>query len=233
MMRHWEATQPQARTMIRLFILDFDGTLADTHEAIVTCVSATFDAFGQAGPPREAIAQAVGEGLSMPDVMRRVHGEAMDAYEVARWTARYRALYDTMGLPKTRLFAGVSATLRHLRAAGRHIAIVSNKGTAAVEQALSHYGIRDDIDLVVGDHPDVPKKPNPAPYQCFVRPRFPGIPPSETLVVGDTHADIGFARAIGAQACWARYGYGDAQRCTSLAPEYAIDDFKALADCIA
>jgi phosphoglycolate phosphatase len=214
--------------MVRLFIFDFDGTLADTHEAIVTCVEATFDVFAHARPPRKTVIEAIGAGLAMPDVMRHLHGPLLDIEAAARWTACYRSLYDTTGLPQTRLFPGVSATLERLRAQGAHTAVVSNKGVSSVEQALSHYGIRDAIDLVVGDRSGMPRKPDPAAYQHFIEPRFAGIAAAQTVVVGDTHADIGFARAIGAQACWARYGYGDPRRCEQLAPDHIVDQFEAL-----
>ncbi|WP_229517989.1 HAD family hydrolase [Paraburkholderia terrae] len=219
--------------MIRLFIFDFDGTLADTHEAIVTCVEATFDAFGHARPPRVAVIEAIGAGLSMPDVMRHLHGPTLGIDSAERWTARYRSLYDTTGLRQTQLFPGVSAMLKRLREKGAHTAVVSNKGLKAVERALSHYGIRDDIDFVAGDHPGMPRKPDPAPYLRFVMPHFPGIAAAQTIVVGDTHTDIGFARAIGARACWARYGYGDPRRCEQLTPEHIIDKFEDLQTYIA
>ncbi|BDC45925.1 HAD family hydrolase [Paraburkholderia terrae] len=219
--------------MIRLFIFDFDGTLADTHEAIVTCVEATFDAFRHARPSRATITEAIGAGLSMPEVMRHLHGPTLDIDSAECWTARYRSLYDTTGLRQAKLFPGVIAILKRLREKGAHTAVVSNKGLKAVERALSHYGIRNDIDLVVGDHPGMPRKPDPAPYLRFVMPRFPGITAAQTIVVGDTQADIGFARAIGAQACWARYGYGDTRRCEQLTPEQIIDKFEDLKTYIA
>ena len=34
-------------------------------------------------------------------------------------------------------------------------------------------------------------------------------------MVGDTAADIAFAKAVGIAGCWVSYGYGDADRCLS------------------
>jgi phosphoglycolate phosphatase-like HAD superfamily hydrolase len=47
-------------------------------------------------------------------------------------------------------------------------------------------------------------------------------------MVGDTMADIQFAKTIGVRSCWASYGYGDLLACRQLAPGYEIRCFAAL-----
>jgi phosphoglycolate phosphatase len=55
-----------------------------------------------------------------------------------------------------------------------------------------------------------------------VMPLFVGATASEFLMIGDTSADIAFARAVGIKSCWASYGYGDRETCRALAPDYEI-----------
>jgi phosphoglycolate phosphatase len=47
-------------------------------------------------------------------------------------------------------------------------------------------------------------------------------------MVGDTEADLRFARAVGIRSCWASYGYGDGDACRALAPDYEIAAFPEL-----
>ncbi|HEX7908206.1 MAG TPA: HAD family hydrolase [Paraburkholderia sp.] len=214
--------------MIKMCILDFDGTLSDTHDAIVWGVQKTFDYFNVERPPDEAIVSTIHAGLAMPDVIRRLLGQDCPLNQVTEWTNRYRAIYDEEALPRTQLFPGVEKVLEHMKQRGVGLAIVSNKGTTSVCRALIKFKIDHLIDLVIGNQPHLAKKPDPQVYRDCVKPRFPQVPPSDILVVGDTHVDIQFARAIGARACWAIYGYGRPDICRSLDPEIAITAFEGL-----
>ncbi len=44
-------------------------------------------------------------------------------------------------------------------------------------------------------------------------------------MIGDTEADLKFAAAIQADACWASYGEGDPVACKALNPRYMIRRF--------
>jgi phosphoglycolate phosphatase len=48
------------------------------------------------------------------------------------------------------------------------------------------------------------------------------------IMVGDTEADLCFARDVGIMSCWASYGYGDRDGCRALAPDYEIAAFPGL-----
>lgn len=118
------------------------------------------------------------------------------------------------------------------------IAIVSNKGVAAVKTALERNGLAGYVpeELIIGDKtPGAQRKPDPASFVDVLVPvlgeRF-GInvvADEGVLVVGDTVADIQFARNIGGRVCWCRYGYGDREACEGLGPDYVVD---SLADVV-
>ena len=52
--------------------------------------------------------------------------------------------------------------------------------------------------------------------------------PRRVLIVGDTEADILFAKNAGLRSCWASYGYGDEAVCKALAPEFILPDIARL-----
>jgi phosphoglycolate phosphatase len=47
-------------------------------------------------------------------------------------------------------------------------------------------------------------------------------------MVGDTETDIQLAKNSGMACCWASYGYGEAERCRALEPEYEISSIAEL-----
>jgi phosphoglycolate phosphatase len=101
--------------------------------------------------------------------------------------------------------------------------LVSNKGTRGLTQLVAQLDLGHRFDLVLAADTVSRRKPDPGLFAAHVAPAFPGVAPGRVLVVGDTDIDLRFAGNIGARACWARYGYGDAAACAALAPAYAID----------
>jgi phosphoglycolate phosphatase len=134
----------------------------------------------------------------------------------------YRALYVAMGLQLVKLYPGVGDTLRLLRAGGTRCVLVSNKGVAAIRRSLEQNDLASLIDVVFGDEPSLPKKPDPAILTDHILPHYPQLRPDQVVMVGDTETDIAFARAGGIVSCWAAYGYGESNRCRALRPDYEI-----------
>lgn len=220
--------------MLRLCIFDFDGTLCATHEAIAYCLNRTFEHYGEPLPSSEAITATIRTGIGLSETFAALRTNSLNAGDSDGWVATYRALYNGGdGQARSYLFPGVEDVLAHLKERGCRIAVVSNKGEVAVREALAHYGIADYVDLAVCDRPGVARKPDPASYRQIIAPAFPDIAPAETIVIGDTAADIVYARNVGARACWAGYGYGDGEICSSLQPDVTLEriaDLKAYLD---
>ena len=219
--------------MIKLCILDFDGTLCGTHDAIRHCIELTFDHYRSERPTADRIDTAIAAGVVMSEAMSMLMDGRLNTDEAAQWATTYRAFYLEHGLDHSYLFPDVERTLAALRSNGVAMAIVSNKSEGAVVKAIDHYGIGRFIDLLVCDPAGIPKKPDPACYTKLIAPAFPGVLPKQTLVVGDTSADLGLARNIGAYACWAAYGYGDPAHCLQLSPDLVIRGFGELAERLA
>jgi phosphoglycolate phosphatase len=217
----------------KLAIFDFDGTLFDTRRAIAHCIQRTFDVRGQARPPATAISRTVSQGIGLEDTFSRLlpAGNPQLSH-LPLWVTTYRCLYKDEGEQQVRPFGDVGSLLSKLKNSGTQIAVVSNKGAAAVHHALDAFNLAVHVSLVVGDTPGMAKKPDPMCFEQVIRPHFGKEVCMEAVVIGDTAADIKFARNIGAHACWARYGYGDTEECAALLPEMtimAIED----ADCLA
>lgn len=217
--------------MFSLVIFDFDGTLFDTHESIVHSIQLTFKALSQTVPPSASILRYISAGTGLSDTFRALHPD-LTSEEEAKWEAEYRANYAEHGQPLIRAFPGARELLTHLREAKIPIAIVSNKGAAAITTALQNNGLSEffPADLIVGDKtPGATRKPDLASYDKVLVPALKEkygiaeLSPASVLEVGDTIPDIQFAKNIGGKSCWCRFGYGDKEECEKLQPDYIVD----------
>ena len=219
-----------ASSRFDLLIFDFDGTLCDTRVAIAHCLKRALAKYGRPIPPQQRIAKIVSKGLSLPETMisldpsLRAHSET-----VTEMVSAYRSFYRSEGDPLISAFPGTKAALQGVHASGAKCIVVSNKGVDAIRRSLDRYELAPLIDLVLGDEPEVPIKPDPSLLTDRIIPKFPHIAKARMLMIGDTEVDIRFARAAQIACCWAAYGFGDRQHCMALSPEYVIEAVEELA----
>jgi phosphoglycolate phosphatase len=207
----------------KVIVFDYDGTLFDTRPAIIHCIQRVFAERGRPVPGIEAVANAVTTGLPLQETLfaldENLRADRLTFNDLVRL---YRKLYLEEGTSLLRPFAGVEDTLQLLHATGAINVVVSNKGIAAIHRTLDQYRINGFVDVVFGDEPGLPKKPDPAIMVDHILPRYAHLQKERILMVGDTEVDILFAKSAGISCCWASYGYGEIDRCRTLKPEHEI-----------
>ncbi|MBC6612242.1 HAD family hydrolase [Hymenobacter sp. BT507] len=212
-----------------LLLFDYDGTLCNSEAAILHSLRQVFTHYQVPVPPEAELERVVGLGLPSPDALQALRPQLAGA-ELAAWLLTYRSIYTNEGEELVKPFAGAREVLAAARAHNIAVAVVSNKGAVTLETSLTRLGLRADVQLLVGDgsYPDqqLPLKPSPVLYEQIVRPFFAPVLPAATLMIGDTAADLLFARNCGIDACWARYGFGDADACRALEPKHQIDGLR-------
>jgi phosphoglycolate phosphatase len=217
----------------KVIVFDYDGTLFDTRPAIIHCIQRAFEEQGRNRPEQEPIARTVSLGVTLQETFFTLdRGLRSDAAALSAIVDTYRTLYLDIGTPLLKPYSGMGEALRSVQAAGARCVIVSNKGVAAIRRSLDQNHLGSLIDIVFGDEPNLPKKPDPAVLTGHILPRYPQLRRDQVLMVGDTETDISFARAAGIMSCWAAYGYGEVDRCRALRPDHeiaSIDDLPALA----
>ncbi|KAL4785010.1 HAD-like domain-containing protein [Aspergillus varians] len=215
-----------------LIIFDFDGTLFNTHISIAETIKETFTALLPSHTPTASSIQSqISSGVGLTDAFRALHptGETLTPEEAESWISTYRTIYASTGQALITAYPGAQALLQHLKERGIPVAIISNKGVAAVQTALANNGLDGYIpeNLIIGDKtPGAVRKPDPASFRDVLVPRLRemGVESGErVVVVGDTVADIQFAGNIGGRCCWCRFGYGDREVCEGLRPEWVVD----------
>jgi HAD superfamily hydrolase (TIGR01509 family) len=102
--------------------------------------------------------------------------------------------------------AGAERVIRGLRAQGLKIGVLTRNGLPAVRRALARFRDLDtgDLDVVVTRDDGIP--PKPAPDGVLHAAAAMGVPPEETLVVGDYVLDMEAGRAAGALTAYLTNG---------------------------
>ncbi len=187
-------------------VLDLDGTIADTAADIR---EALVHALGREGLPPIDVASVrlmIGGGPKVL-VERALHRLGVPARTdlVARLAEGFHRASARQGVRSTRLFDGVESALQQLHTAGVRVGLCSNKPDDLCHGLVRELGIAPYIDEILGSSDDRPKKPDPALLLGVIE-RL-GVPPGETLYVGDSETDVLTARAAGVPVMLVSYGY--------------------------
>ncbi|KAF4221936.1 hypothetical protein CNMCM8980_006178 [Aspergillus fumigatiaffinis] len=219
--------------MTNLVILDFDGTIFDTREAIQHAATLTFTTLlpGHEIPYAKA-RRLMATGAGLPETFRALHPDP-STFNEEEWVTTYRSLYAAHEEKFTKPFPGLRELLTGLHSRRIPIAVVSNKAVPPIKTALERTGLAKFVPevLIIGDGtPGAKRKPDAASFTEVLVPRLKGVygegfevDPRRVLMVGDTITDLKYARNIGARGCWCRFGQGDKEECDSFGPDYAVD----------
>ena len=147
--------------MIKLIILDFDGTLGDTRANIVTTMRRTLDRLGHAIPDEATIAATIGVPLEK-GFEQMLPG--ISPADVALCAATYREIFEKCRhemVPD--LFPHVRETLEALKESGFILTVASSRSYGSLKQFLQDMGIAPYISSVLGANSVTHAKPHPEP----------------------------------------------------------------------
>jgi phosphoglycolate phosphatase len=198
-----------------LVIFDLDGTLVDTAPDIAGALAAALAGTQVAPPPIEVVKEMVGDGAR--ELIRRAGARAGVDGDVEalfrRFLAHYRAHVSDRSVP----YPGVEAALEALAAAGVTTAVVTNKPGDIARRLLADVALAARFRSIIGDGDGYPRKPDPAAARALVD--AAGTRPDRTVIVGDGVPDVRTARALGAYAIAATWGYVPAERLAAESPD--------------
>lgn len=203
------------RRQVDLIIFDFDGVLVDTAEDIANAANFTLQYYGLPRVSVEVVCSHIGGGAEalMRELLREGHEDLLGE-AAALFTTKYSECYDV----RTSLYAGVREVLEHFLAAGKRMAIATNKVESLTNGLIRKLGLQPYFLLVVGPESVAHRKPNPEAIDLIIL-RLRMVP-ARTLVVGDTASDIQAGKAAGTFTCGVLYGYGREDDIKSARPDY-------------
>lgn len=222
-----EGSLRAARSSTDTLLLDFDGTVCATAPAIQFSLETAFSELRVDVPNPLRIEIAIGSGLTLLETIQFLHpSSGISREESLRLERRYRDVYSREGCQYEVLFPRAEATLRECARHAR-IIVLSNKGPKAIEAAIDRFALGQYVSAVLAERPPAPRKPDAGLFDEVQR-RVPGVVRDRCLVIGDTEADLRFARNAGLSSCWAAYGYGHNARCRAVGFNYMLDQLENL-----
>ena len=210
--------------MIRLIILDFDGTLGDTRANIVLTMRRTLDRLGYAIPDEDTIAGTIGVPLEK-GFEQMLPG--ISPADVALCAATYREIFEKCRKEMVPdLFPHVKETLEALKEAGVALTVASSRSFKSLNQFLRDMGLAPYISYVLGADTVTHAKPHPEPVLKTMADM--GFSADETLVVGDMPVDVLMGKGAGARTCAVTYGNASREDLAAAGADVIIDDFSEL-----
>jgi phosphoglycolate phosphatase len=210
---------------LKLVVWDVDGTLVDSRESIFQTAVVAYAELGLPAPTYDAVRQIVGLGLREAFTVLEPQ---MPDDEIDRLTQAYRLAFQALRRDPTfvePLYDGAADTLDRLRADGWKIAIATGKSRNGLETIVRLHGWADLFDSThCAD--DGPGKPHPA--MVLEAMKALSVPPSRTIVVGDTAHDMRMAKAAGAYAQGVTWGFHTAEEIAEGGADHIADDFATL-----
>jgi len=231
-------------------MVDLDGTMVDTLDDFCVALNrmlADLPApFASHQVDRATVAQLVGKGSEhlLKSVLALVSrsllainsevnaglaaGRDIDAPErlyPQAWES-YQRHYRAVNGQHARVFPGVEAGLRYLKARGLKLACLTNKPTAFAKALLQAKGLDGFFDLTFGGDAFARKKPDPLPLRATCAAL--GTAPQRTLMIGDSSNDARAARAAGCPVLLVTYGYNHGQPIRDVDADGYIDSLHRL-----
>src|SRR6266481_3264209 len=117
-------------------------------------------------------------------------------------------------------------SLRILHDAGLRTAVVTNKEHRFAGALLQRLGLADWVDVVVGGDTCARRKPDPQ-HLLFACESLQ-VPPSQSLMVGDSVNDVQAARAAGIPVVCVSYGYNEGRDPRTLECDMLLDSLTEL-----
>lgn len=201
-------------------IFDWDGTLADSIDNIVTAMQrAAVDAGVAVRTPRE-VRDII--GLALPDAVAVLYPDIDDPVLALRIIEAYTDNYLQLERQPSALFEGVHVALDALRAAGFHLAVATGKTRRGLDRMLASHDLEHYFD-VTRCADETAGKPDPRMLKEILREL--DVSPTDACMVGDSEFDIIMGHNAGVLPVAVTYGAMTEQQLLHCQPAHCVDTF--------
>ncbi len=188
---------------VELVLFDLDGTLADTAPDLAYALNQTLIKHGRAEMSLDAIRPHVSHGgiaLIKAGFNIQESDPDFDAYR-----QDLLDIYQQNIARKTKLFPGMESLLDQLESWNIPWGVVTNKPSWLTDPLMAELKLDKRAISIVSSDTTSQRKPHPEPmyYAC----NQAGVPPENTLYVGDAIRDIEAGVAAGMTTLTALFGY--------------------------
>ena len=209
---------------MKLIILDFDGTLADTRGLIVQTMQQTLDTLGLDACTEHQCAAMIGLPLKQAFTDLLPMSDEMGT----RCAETYRRIFkENNAVYTVPSFPNVLETLHRLHEEGYTLTIASSRSHNSLMEFVQSMKLDEIIPYILGADDVTNAKPHPEPVLRTLE--VFGCKAEDAWVVGDTWYDIEMGRRAGVRTCGVTYGNGTREELIKAGADFLMDDFSELA----
>lgn len=186
----------------RAYIFDLDGTLLDTLPDLVNLTNKTLTQYGWPTRTSDEVLSFVGDGGRM--LLKRAAPVGTSDQEIEEAFQYWEEIYPTYGHKDTKPYEGIPEVLTNLKEQDVKLAVLSNKFDAATKEVIDAQ-FPNTFDVVRGERPDTPRKPNPTGLKDVLS--ILGVSAQNAIYIGDSPTDQEVARLAGTFSASVLWGY--------------------------
>jgi phosphoglycolate phosphatase len=214
----------------RAVVFDLDGTLVDSAPDIAAALNVALRQVGLKALPLDLVTSFVGGGARL--LIERglgACGGATDEGRIDAVYAEFLAAYEREPARLTTVYPGARDVLERLTAAGVKMGICTNKPAALTSAVLEQLALASFFRSVVAAEGSLPLKPAPDMLRKGLQEL--DVAAGQAVMVGDSAADAGVAKAAGVRSIILQHGYSHAP-VSSLGADVVIAGFADLLTCL-
>jgi len=187
-------------------IWDLDGTLIDSAPDLATALNTVLNDQGLNSLTIPQVRTMIGAGVAKL-IERAFRGSRvkLDAAGVEALMPGFMEIYSNCATDTTTVSPATRRVLNYFYKAGVLQGLCTNKPEAVTRKILHALDMHCFFSSVIGGDSTAQRKPHPLPLQTVMEQL--GVTPDECIMVGDSGADVGAARAAGVPVALVPDGY--------------------------
>lgn len=206
----------------KLVIFDWDGTLMDSVERIVSSMQSAAKTVGLPIPSNDSAKQIIGLSLTtaLKELFVAITDEQIDAMLV-----QYKYEYLEGDITPTPLFDNALNLLMQLKQESKLLAVATGKGREGLNRVL---GVSNTTDFFHTTRcaGEMPSKPDPQMLHSILAEL--NVAPHEAIMIGDTSHDLKMAQNAGVDSIGVTFGVHNKQVLEQYAPKAIVDSLSEL-----
>ena len=203
-----KASPAFANLPLRAIFFDLDGTLVDSAPDMAAAVNELMAQYGLEPHSLEAVRGMIGHGVEkLIERAFALHSVSLGLRDREASRERMNEIYGRHLTRLTALRPGADSALTAARKAGMRTGVLTNKPEGFSRIVLAHFGLLNELDVVIGGDAGYLKKP--APDMLLAACQACDCSSAHAVMVGDSLADVGAARAAGMRSITVRGGYSE------------------------
>jgi len=204
-------------------LFDLDGTISDPAVGVARSINHALVHFGHPARREEDLHIYIGPPLD--EAFPLLAGISSEE-EIARYIAKYRERYFSIGYRENTLYPGIVDALTILHSSGILMGVCTSKPVGIAERVLEMFGVRQFFQFVDGGDVGVKK------WQQIQGLKARGWVDTATIMIGDRAVDIEAAHRNGLQGAGVLWGHGSREEIELTHPEHLLakpEDLTSLA----